>query len=138
MNNAENYNLSDLLANPVPASKRSSKRFNVQLPMLVFGAEAAAPVTAESRNMSVDSFFCTMEEPFTIGQRLRCLILFGDPPIFGGDGCGMCIEAEAEVMRVVADHSATSFGIACCTLSFRVLPAAVWNQSLPEAVGVAT
>jgi hypothetical protein len=99
--------------------------------MLVFPQGSSVPLLAETRDIGINGFFCALEEPFGIGQKLRCLILLNEPSVTCQDKCGMCLEVEVEVVRVVADRSQSSFGIGCNTLDFRVVPHRVWMSSFP-------
>lgn len=108
--------------------RRVAARFNIKLPLLLFPLNTTVPLVAETRDISTNGFFCTLEEPLGIGQRLRCLLLFPELKVNHEATCGMCIEAEAEVVRIVADQSQHLFGLGCRILSFRTTSATAWKR----------
>ncbi len=114
--------------------------------MFVFVPDSKAALSAETRDVSIDGFFCVLEEPFPIGQKLRCLLLLTQPLIAGDDKRAMCLECQVEVLRISADQSHFSFGLGCAILDFRVIPEPVWvrnfsfetvaNRRLEQALAV--
>jgi PilZ domain-containing protein len=115
--------------------RRSSKRFNIRLKMLVFVPDSKIVLSAETRDVSIDGFFCVVDEPFTIGQKLRCLLLLTQPSSSGDDERAMCLECQAEVLRISADQSHSSFGLGCAIHEFRVIPEPIWAKSFSGASG---
>lgn len=102
---------------------------------LILRLDGSEAFSAETRDVSSEGFFCFVDEPFAIGERLRCLILLPDPA--GRDtGSGMCIDAQVEVIHILADSSRSLFGIGCQTHSFRIVPNGCTLASSPASVHV--
>jgi len=74
-------------------------------------------VTAETDNLSVEGFFCTSDQPFAPGDRLKCQLTVprGSPglesPSFRSPSLGL--ERLVRVLRVELRGLAPGFGIAC-------------------------
>jgi len=116
-------------------NRRSCRRFNVSLPMLLFTAESTMPIVAETRDIGMDGFFCLVADALPVGKRIRCLILLND--IADSDpSFGMCIEAEAHVARVaIRGTGNASIGLGCTMARFHIVPAAAWFQNVPHPIG---
>ena len=84
---------------------------------------------AETQDFSIDGFFCKISEPFPIGQNLRCLVLLKEITIPGIPIQDVCLELQAQVVRLVSDRSPSGFGMGCCTTHYRVLPATAWEEA---------
>lgn len=116
-------------------NRRFCTRFKLGLPVLLFTGDAGMPIVAETRDIACDGFFCFLPHAFPIGKSIRCLILLNNMET-AGDACGICIEAEAHVVRL-ALHATTDapIGVGCRMTSFHMVPVTTWSQNYPCALG---
>lgn len=112
------------------ACRRHSRRFEVRLPVLIFLPGSTIPLEAESRDISTTGFMCMLKEPLSIGQVFRCLLFISKPICDSGEAPrNVCLEAEAEVVRILVDSSDVWFGIGCRILSYKLISTEVGTSS---------
>ena len=110
------------------ANRRSSARLNIRLPLIITSEDGSLNTVAETRNWSTRGFFCTMDEPLGIDQRIVGLLRLTEPEGCGPLSAAICIEMKAQVLRVACYAEQPWFGIACATLAFRIVPANAWPR----------
>jgi c-di-GMP-binding flagellar brake protein YcgR len=98
--------------------RRNSMRVTLHLAVFLF-SESKDPVRTETINISSSGFYCTSNEPFAVGSRLRCVIVLpGQAHATPQDV--LFLDCKAEVMRVVA-NAAQGFGTGFRILQYRVI-----------------
>jgi hypothetical protein len=81
--------------------------------------DSPAAVVAETRDVSAEGFRCVIDEAFSIGETITFLIVLPEAAAASPTTCGL--GGEAEVVRIVADPSRSSFEIGCHIRQFRVV-----------------
>ena len=94
---------------------------SLHLPVLLFRNESERPARGETTDISNDGFYCTTNEPFAPGERVRCLIALPALKDTQSNRTGLCLDGTAEVVRITADERAAGFGIGCFLSSYRVV-----------------
>jgi hypothetical protein len=105
-----------------PDNRRAFKRYNLRLPVLLFRPGSVVPFVGETRDISIDGFFCNVGEPFTIGELLRSLVILANPCPEPENCPPTCIKGEVEVIHMVADRTKSLFGIGCHIHNYRMVP----------------
>jgi hypothetical protein len=94
---------------------------SLHLPVLLFRNESEKPSRGETTDISNDGFYCTTNEPFAPGERVRCLIALPALRDTLSNRTALCLDGTAEVVRITADERAAGFGIGCFLSSYRVV-----------------
>jgi len=105
---------------------------SLRLPVLLFRNESEKPARGETTDISNDGFYCTTNEPFAPGERVRCLIAL--PALSGlkSDQRALCLDGTAEVVRITADERDAGFGIGCFISMYHVVQRQIedsWDDS---------
>lgn len=100
--------------------QRKRHRLALRLPLLLSRLNSEQhPIATETLNISTDGFYCTTPEPFAPGERLRCLISLRDDLRVPGEA-QMYLDADVEVVRIVARNTESGFGYGCRILDYRL------------------
>jgi hypothetical protein len=94
---------------------------SLRLPVLLFRNESENPAHGETTNISNDGFYCTTNEPFAPGERVRCLIALPSLTGIKSDQRALCLDGTAEVVRITADEREAGFGIGCFLSAYHVV-----------------
>jgi hypothetical protein len=116
----------------VSAERRSRKRLNVRLPMLIFVPGVEKGIAAESQNVSTDGFYLVTDGAIAVGDQLRCLLLLTQPTVLGDGTRAMCLEFQAEVVHVAMNRDEASVGVGCAIREFCVLPGSAWRRQATD------
>ena len=102
------------------SERRTQPRRNLRLPVLLLPRGCCVPVHAYTENVSVDGFFCQLEQPLEPGETVNFLLIF-PPSSAGPDSSGaMCLKGTADVVRIVAGLSQATVGVAFHLSSYTV------------------
>jgi hypothetical protein len=98
--------------------RRKHHRLAVRLPVLLSRPNGEPPTASETVNISSDGFYCTTSQPFIPGERLRCIISLrqgrqAEPYQY--------LDAEVEVVRIIAPQRESGFGIGCRIWDYRLM-----------------
>jgi len=99
--------------------RRKSPRLALKLPVVLTRRNQTAPISSETEDISITGFYCLTEEPLAPGEVLECRISLPESNAIM-PGSQICLEAEAEVLRVALDHRSTAYGCACRIIDYRV------------------
>jgi hypothetical protein len=114
----------DLLRNtseiwPEAEERRQRPRFNVHWTVYIFSKDGARPIESRTKNLSSSGFYCFLQEPLSIGDRLRCQIMVPSDSSNRSHGI-ISLQSWAKVLRVEPLDSG-AFGVACLIEDYSVL-----------------
>jgi PilZ domain len=93
------------------AERRSRPRAALQWVVHVSREGSKHPVAAKTRNVSSQGFYCLVQEPFALGERVECTLVIPMPKSVKPDEV-LWLKCQARVLRVEAVAADTAFGIA--------------------------
>jgi len=92
--------------------RRSHPRMKLALPVVLFRSGELARIETRTENISCDSFYCLMEQPFTPDDRLECEILLAGNQWRSVLEDELCLNCRVRVIRVVREGLQPQFGVA--------------------------
>jgi len=98
--------------------RRKHRRLNLHLPVFLSRANGDF-MSSETVNISTNGFYCRTKQAFTPGETLRCVISLQCDRSPGAEE-GLCLDADVEVVRVIATGSDSDFGMGCQIQNYRI------------------
>jgi hypothetical protein len=99
--------------------RRGRVRVALSLPIYVFADGSSEPVVGRTKNMSSEGFYCHLDQPFTIGEGVRVVIIVpGNDP--RNRDRTLSLECFSRVVRVEPVDQ-KRFGVACLIENYRVV-----------------
>jgi hypothetical protein len=107
-------------AGPAPETDRRQRvRVALSLPIRLFRGDDSRPFDTRTRNVSSEGFYCVVTEPFTAGERIRCILTLPSfHPVHRDDV--ITLDCRARVVRVEA-LVPPNFGIGCSIEGYQVV-----------------
>ena len=108
---------------PLAAKER---RRNIRVPLHwtahLSRAGSASRIHTTTRDINSDGFYCFVDQPLTLGERIDCVIVV---PIHGSDvGDVVYLQCLARVVRAEKIEIGPQFGLACQIEDYCVFPGA--------------
>lgn len=101
---------------------RMHGRTNLRVPLFLLPEGAATPIHTQTENVGVDGFYCNTTHLFSPGEIVKYL-LFLPPAASEPLACaGVCVQGEAEVVRISIGPSPGEYGVGYRSRAYRILP----------------
>ena len=94
------------------------RNLHLQLQIIRTGSLVCFCGVTQSFNREEFAFYS--ERPFSIGERVRFLALLPDPLARSDSSKGLCLDGEAEIVRIDAYESASKLGVFCRIHGYRI------------------
>jgi hypothetical protein len=107
-------------AGPAPDTDRRRRvRVALSLPIRLIRANGGRAIDSNTKNVSSDGFYCIVREPFTAGERIRCILAL---PAFDPSRQDDLIALDCRVRVVRVDLlGSAEYGIACAIEQYQVM-----------------
>jgi hypothetical protein len=102
--------LEDLSAMVALEERRKRKRIALHWPVRLFRDPATPSVESTTENLTSNGFYCISKEPFTLGERLDCIIAI-PAGSFGYNESPIRLQCRVRVARVEGQQD--GFGLGC-------------------------
>ena len=90
--------------------RRKRKRIALHWPVRLFRDPAAPLIESTTENLTSNGFYCVSSEPFTLGERLECIIAI-PAGSFGYAESPIRLQCRVRVTRI--EDQADGFGLGC-------------------------
>lgn len=84
---------------PESQERRSRPRSNVHWTVYIFRQQKSRPIETKTQNLSSGGFYCLVDEPLVLGERLCCQILVPSDNTVRNRGT-ILLNCQAKVLRV--------------------------------------
>jgi hypothetical protein len=75
-----------------------------------------------TENVAIDGFFCYSNDPLSVGDRFRFLLVLPAAAQHSKSNTGMYICGEVQIVRITLDPTQARYGIACHMTTYSTLP----------------
>jgi len=109
--------------------RRNTRRAPLRWTVYVVAGHSTHPFRTETRDISMDGFYCVMDRPITAGERIECDILVPTHNSLAA-GTAVYLRCRATVVRVEQTGTPGHFGVACAIEDYTLLYGSV-EQTAP-------
>jgi hypothetical protein len=101
--------------------RRHRVRLPLQWPVRFQRSEGAQEIGGQTENLSSEGFYCILEEPLDVEERLECSIGIPNVSLVSA-ASGPELRCAVRVVRVERTLSGARFGVACRIERYMLLP----------------
>lgn len=113
----------------VSEERRKRKRIALHWPVHLFRDPAAPSVESTTENLTSNGFYCVSREPFTLGERLECIIAI-PAGSFGYAESPIRLQCRVRVTRI--EDQDEGFGLGCHIEDYDLLTGARTASQMAE------